>query len=129
MWHRAKYLAAVCLYFPVAQAVSPDQFWDDIVSVAKAIHLSIPAAPGVLGNPAQELNKLIATKIVMYCWEKGDATSRACEMQQSAAYNRLIDGNEFPRSTRGVIMACARVDNYLYVEECMAEMTPYLPRP
>lgn len=106
-----------------AEQLPPDIFWGDVVFVAKIIHLSIPAQPSMQGPPGAEMNKLIAQRIVLYCARAGhDAGRHACEMQEGAAYNRLIDGNEFPRATRGMVMACATVDSYLTVEQCLADL-------
>ena len=85
------------------------------------------------GIPAQMKNRLTADRIVLYCAKKtnsGEAGKRPllwdlrwCEAEEASAYNRLVSGNEFPTAGRAVVLSCAGVDSYVYLERCMATLT------
>jgi hypothetical protein len=85
------------------------------------------------GIPAQMKNRLTADRIVLYCARKtnsGESGKRPllwdlrwCEAEEASAYNRLVSGNEFPTAGRAVVLGCAGVDSYVYLERCMATLT------
>jgi len=85
------------------------------------------------GIPAQMKNQLTADRIVLYCARKtnsGESGKRPllwdlrwCEAEEASAYNRLVSGNEFPTAGRAVVLGCAGVDSYVYLERCMATLT------
>lgn len=85
------------------------------------------------GMPAQMKNRLTADRIVLYCAKKtnlGEPGKRPllwdlrwCEAEEASAYNRLVSGNEFPTAGRAVVLSCAGVDSYVYLERCMATLT------
>jgi hypothetical protein len=85
------------------------------------------------GIPAQMKNRLTADRIVLYCARKtnsGESGKRPllwdlrwCEAEEASAYNRLVSGNEFPTAGRAVVLSCAGVDSYVYLERCMATLT------
>jgi hypothetical protein len=85
------------------------------------------------GMPAQMKNRLTADRIVLYCARKtnsGESGKRPllwdlrwCEAEEASAYNRLVSGNEFPTAGRAVVLGCAGVDSYVYLERCMATLT------
>jgi hypothetical protein len=78
-------------------------------------------------------NRLTADRIVLYCARKtnsGESGKRPllwdlrwCEAEEASAYNRLVSGNEFPTAGRAVVLGCAGVDSYVYLERCMATLT------
>jgi hypothetical protein len=84
------------------------------------------------GIPAQMKNRLTADRIVLYCARKTNGEPgkrpllwdlRWCEAEEASAYNRLVSGNEFPTAGRGVVLGCAGVDSYVYLERCMQTLT------
>jgi hypothetical protein len=85
------------------------------------------------GMSAQMKNRLTADRIVLYCARKtnsGESGKRPllwdlrwCEAEEASAYNRLVSGNEFPTAGRAVVLGCAGVDSYVYLERCMATLT------
>src|SRR6266403_962833 len=85
------------------------------------------------GIPAQMKNQLTADRIVLYCARKtnsGESGKRPllwdlrwCEAEEASAYKRLVSGNEFPTAGRAVVLSCAGVDSYIYLERCMATLT------
>ena len=84
------------------------------------------------GMPAQMKNRLTADRIVLYCARKTNGEPgkrpllwdlRWCEAEEASAYNRLVSGNEFPTAGRGVVLGCAGVDSYVYLERCMQTLT------
>jgi hypothetical protein len=85
------------------------------------------------GTSAQLKNRLTADRIVIYCARKansGESNDRPllwdlrwCEAEESAAYNRLVAGNEFPTAGRDVVLGCARVDSYIYLERCIQTLS------
>ena len=85
------------------------------------------------GIPAQMKNRLTADRIVLYCARKtnsGESGKRPllwdlrwCEAEEASAYNRLVSGNEFPTAGRAVVLGCAGVDSYIFLERCMATLT------
>jgi hypothetical protein len=85
------------------------------------------------GIPAEMKNRLTADRIVLYCARKtnsGESGKRPllwdlrwCEAEEAAAYNRLVSGNEFPTAGRGIVLGCAGVDSYIYLERCMQTLT------
>jgi hypothetical protein len=91
---------------------------------------SLDIGAGGSPNSAQMKNRLTADKIVLYCARKansGDSGSnrpllwdwRWCESEESAAYNRLVAGNEFRSAGRAVLLGCAGVESYVYFERCL----------
>src|SRR5258708_25703267 len=82
---------------------------------------------------AQMKNRLTADRIVLYCARKtnsGESGKRPllwdlrwCEAEEASAYNRLVSGNEFPTAGRAVVLGCAGVDSYIFLERCMATLT------
>ncbi len=82
---------------------------------------------------AQMKNRITADRIVLYCTRKTDSGEshnrpllwdlRWCEAEEAAAYNRLVSENEFPAAGRGIILGCANVDSYVYLERCMETLT------
>jgi hypothetical protein len=93
----------------------------------------VPSAWSSNGKPAQMKNRLTADRIVLYCARKtnsGESGKRPllwdlrwCEAEEASAYNRLVSGNEFPTAGRAVVLGCAGVDSYVYLERCMATLT------
>jgi hypothetical protein len=85
------------------------------------------------GIPAQMKNRLTADRIVLYCARKtnsGESGKRPllwdlrwCEAEEASAYNRLVSGNEFPTAGRAIVLGCAGVESYIYLERCMATLT------
>jgi hypothetical protein len=84
------------------------------------------------GMPAQMKNRLTADRMVLYCARKTNGEPgkrpllwdlRWCEAEEASAYNRLVSGNEFPTAGRGVVLGCAGVDSYVYLERCMQTLT------
>src|SRR6266403_552005 len=85
------------------------------------------------GIQAQMKNRLTADRIVLYCARKTNSGEsgrrpllwdlRWCEAEEASAYNRLVSGNEFPTAGRAVVLGCAGVDSYVYLERCMATLT------
>lgn len=103
-------------------------FHHESLWVAAKANLDIGA--GGAPNSAQMKNRITADKIVLYCARKansGDSGGnrpllwdwRWCESEESAAYNRLVAGNEFPSAGRAVLLGCAGVESYVYLERCM----------
>ncbi len=82
---------------------------------------------------AQMKNRITADRIVLYCARKtnsGESHNRSllwdlrwCEGEEAAAYNRLVSGNEFPTAGRGIVLGCADVDSYVYLERCVETLT------
>jgi hypothetical protein len=115
-----------------------EHFHQESLWVAGKAHLEIgddrtPSSWSSSGMPAQMKNRLTADRIVLYCAKKtnsGESGKRPllwdlrwCEAEEAAAYNRLVSGNEFPTAGRGVVLGCAGVDSYIYLERCLATLT------
>jgi hypothetical protein len=117
-------------------------FHQESLWVANRAHLDIgedrgPPTWSTGGTSAQLKNRLTADKIVLYCARKTNASEssarqptdpnnqpllwdwRWCEAEEAAAYNRLVNGNEFPSAGRGVVLGCASSDSYIYTERCI----------
>jgi hypothetical protein len=85
------------------------------------------------GMHAQMRNRLTADRIVLYCARKTNTGEpgkrpllwdlRWCEAEEASAYSRLVSANEFPTAGRGVVLGCAGVDSYIYLERCMETLT------
>jgi hypothetical protein len=113
-------------------------FHQEAVWVAQKAHLDIgvdggPSGWSSSGTPTQMTNRLIADKIVLFCARKSNSGAdtdnrpllwdwRRCESEEASAYNRLVAGNEFPAAGRGIVLGCAGVDSYIYLERCVASM-------
>jgi len=115
-----------------------EHFHQESLWVANKANLDIgddrePSSWSSSGMPAQMKNRLTADRIVLYCARKTDSGEsgkrpllwdlRWCEAEEASAYNRLVSGNEFPTAGRGVILGCAGVDSYVYLERCMETLT------
>ena len=115
-----------------------EHFHQESLWVAGKANLDIgddraPSAWSSSGKPAQMKNRLTADRIVLYCSKKtnsGESGKRPllwdlrwCEAEEASAYNRLVSGNEFPTAGRAVVLGCAGVDSYVYLERCMATLT------
>ncbi len=115
-----------------------EHFHQESLWVANKAHLDIgddrePSSWSSNGIPAQMKNRLTADRIVLYCARKtnsGESGKRPllwdlrwCEAEEASAYNRLVSGNEFPTAGRAVVLGCAGVDSYIYLERCMATLT------
>jgi hypothetical protein len=115
-----------------------EHFHQESVWVANKANLDIGddrASPSWSSNgmPAQMKNRLTADRMVLYCARKtntGESGKRPllwdlrwCEAEEASAYNRLVSGNEFPTAGRAVVLGCAGVDSYVYLERCMATLT------
>jgi hypothetical protein len=115
-----------------------EHFHQESLWVASKANLDIgddrvPSAWSSNGKPAQMKNRLTADRIVLYCARKtntGESGKRPllwdlrwCEAEEASAYNRLVSGNEFPTAGRAVVLGCAGVDSYVYLERCMATLT------
>jgi hypothetical protein len=115
-----------------------EHFHQESVWVATKANLDIGddrASPSWSSNgmPAQMKNRLTADRMVLYCARKtntGESGKRPllwdlrwCEAEEASAYNRLVSGNEFPTAGRAVVLGCAGVDSYVYLERCMATLT------
>ena len=115
-----------------------EHFHRESLWVASKANLDIgddraPSAWSSNGKPAQMKNRLTADRIVLYCSKKtnsGESGKRPllwdlrwCEAEEASAYNRLVSGNEFPTAGRAVVLGCAGVDSYVYLERCMATLT------
>jgi hypothetical protein len=113
-------------------------FHQESVWVAKKANLDIgddsePSSWPNARTSAQRKNRLTADKIVLYCAKKtnaGDSGARPplwdwrrCEAEEASAYNRLVSGNEFPSAGRGIVLGCAGVDSYVYLEQCIETLT------
>jgi hypothetical protein len=112
-------------------------FHQESVWVAKKANLDIGEDRGPSSWPsartsAQRTNRLTADKIVLYCARKSNSGEsgtrpllwdwRRCEFDEASAYNRLVSGNEFPSAGRGIVLGCAGVDSYIYLERCSGTM-------
>jgi hypothetical protein len=112
-------------------------FHQEAVWVAQRAHLDIgvdsgPSAWPIGGTPTQITNRLTADKIVLFCSRKSNSGEidnrpllwdwRRCESEEASAYNRLVAGNEFPSAGRGIVLGCAGVDSYIYLERCVESM-------
>jgi len=112
-------------------------FHQEAVWVAQRAHLDIGADSGPSGwpsggTPTQITNRLTADKIVLFCSRKSNSGEienrpllwdwRRCESEEASAYNRLVAGNEFPTAGRGIVLGCAGVDSYIYLERCVETM-------
>jgi hypothetical protein len=85
------------------------------------------------GMQAQMRNRLTADRIVLYCARKTNSGEpgkrpllwdlRWCEAEEASAYSRLVSANEFPTAGRGIVLGCAGVDSYIYLERCMETLT------
>jgi hypothetical protein len=115
-----------------------EHFHQESLWVANKANLDIgddrgPSSWSSNGIPAQMKNRLTADRIVLYCWRKtnsGESGKRPllwdlrwCEAEEASAYNRLVSGNEFPTAGRAIVLGCAGVDSYIYLERCMATLT------
>ena len=115
-----------------------EHFHQESLWVAHKANLDIgddrsPSSWSSNGIPAQMKNRLTADRIVLYCARKtnsGESGKRPllwdlrwCEAEEASAYNRLVSGNEFPTAGRAVVLSCAGVDSYIYLERCMATLT------
>jgi len=115
-----------------------EHFHQESLWVANKANLDIgddraPSSWSSSGIPAQMKNRLTADRIVLYCARKtnsGESGKRPllwdlrwCEAEEASAYNRLVSGNEFPTAGRGIVLGCADVDSYIYLERCMATLT------
>jgi hypothetical protein len=113
-------------------------FHQDSVWVANKANLDIGDDSGTSNWPnartsAQRRNRLTADKIVLYCAKKTNSGEsgtrpllwdwRRCEAEEASAYNRLVSGNEFPSAGRGIVLSCAGVDSYVYLEQCIETLT------
>jgi hypothetical protein len=85
------------------------------------------------GMQSQMRNRLTADRIVLYCARKTNSGEpgkrpllwdlRWCEAEEASAYSRLVSANEFPTAGRGIVLGCAGVDSYIYLERCMETLT------
>jgi hypothetical protein len=115
-----------------------EHFHQESLWVANKANLDIgedraPSSWSSNGIPAQMKNRLTADRIVLYCIRKtnsGESGKRPllwdlrwCEAEEASAYNRLVSGNEFPTAGRAIVLGCAGVDSYIYLERCMATLT------
>jgi hypothetical protein len=114
-----------------------EHFHQESLWVANKANLDIgddraPSSWSSSGIPAQMKNRLTADKIVLYCARKTNEELgkrpllwdlRWCEAEEASAYNRLVSGNEFPTAGRGIVLGCAGVESYIYLERCMATLT------
>jgi hypothetical protein len=115
-----------------------EHFHQESLWVANRANLDIgedraPSSWSSNGIPAQMKNRLTADRIVLYCIRKtnsGESGKRPllwdlrwCEAEEASAYNRLVSGNEFPTAGRAIVLGCAGVDSYIYLERCMATLT------
>ena len=115
-----------------------DHFHQESLWVAKKANLDIgedgaSSSWPSNGIPSQMKNRLTADRIVLYCARKtnsGESGKRPllwdlrwCEAEEASAYKRLVSGNEFPTAGRAVVLSCAGVDSYIYLERCMATLT------
>ncbi len=108
-------------------------FHHESVWVASKANLDIGTGSAL--SAAQMKNRITADKIVIYCAHKansGEAGAnnhpllwdwRWCEAEEAAAYNRLVAQNEFPSAGRAVLLGCAAVESYVYLERCMQSLT------
>jgi hypothetical protein len=113
-------------------------FHQESVWVAAKANLDIGGEGGPSSWPnattsAHQRNRLTADKIVLYCARKTNSGEsgarpllwdwRRCEAEEASAYNRLVSGNEFPSAGRGIVLGCAGVDSYVYLERCIETLT------
>jgi hypothetical protein len=85
------------------------------------------------GTSAQLKNRLTADRIVLYCAKKTNSREsdnrplfwdwRWCETEEASAYSRLVSGNEFPAAGRSVLLGCADVESYIYLERCVQTLS------
>jgi hypothetical protein len=114
-------------------------FHEESLRVAAQAHLDIGQDPGAsnwvsAGSAAQLRNRLTADKIVMFCAHRSPSGAtevrpllwdwRRCEALEAAAYKRLVTDNEFPAAGRGILLGCAGLDSYLYLEHCIENLSP-----
>jgi len=112
-------------------------FHEESLWVAAQAHLDIghdgaPSSWVTDGSAAQLKNRLTADRIVMFCAHRSSngATDvrpllwdwRHCEALEAAAYKRVVADNEFPAAGRGVVLGCAGLDSYLYIEHCIENL-------
>jgi hypothetical protein len=114
-----------------------EHFHQESLWVANKANLDIgddrvPSSWSSSGMPAEMKNRLTADRIVLYCAKKTNTGEgkrpllwdlRWCEAEEAAAYNRLVSGNEFPTAGRAIVLGCAGVDSYIYLERCIATLT------
>lgn len=112
-------------------------FHEESIWVAAQAHLDIgrdvgPAGWVNEGSAAQLKNRLTADKIVMFCAHRSSSGEtevrpllwdwRHCEALEAAAYKRVVTDNEFPTAGRGIVLGCAGLDSYLYLEHCIENL-------
>lgn len=127
---------------PAADPLLSDEYYnghfhEESVWVAAQAHLDIgrdggPASWMNDGSATQLKNRLTADKIVMFCAHRSSSGEtevrpllwdwRHCEALEAAAYKRVVTDNEFPTAGRGVVLGCAGLDSYLYLEHCIENL-------